>query len=222
MTDLTELIKFVENGENVKAVAEADRLLTAGLSAKEIINDGLVTALQSLKHKCTIENFQLLEVLLSSRAMVEVIDQVVARNLEGRMDQIVHLHDATGERQGDEKVLVIGTIQGDIHDLGKHLVATLSSLSGLKVINLGKDVPPLTFVEAAERENADFIGVSSLMTVCLPTINEIRPLSKSRGINPLIIAGGAAVQQAEEGYLDVDYRAFDAFDGINYFMKQEV
>jgi len=221
MSELSLLIELVERGENVKAVAEADRLISIGLPAKEIINNGLIIALQSLKHKCTIENFQLLEVLLASRAMVEVIDQVMARNLEGEMDKIAHVHSLTNEAEAEQKVLVIGTIQGDIHDLGKHLVATLSSLSGLKVINLGKDVPPAAFVEAAERENADFVGVSSLMTVCLPTINEIRPLLKDRGITPLIIAGGAAVQQAEKDCLDVDYKAFDAFDGINYFMKHE-
>ncbi|MDH3975407.1 MAG: cobalamin-dependent protein [Deltaproteobacteria bacterium] len=221
MSHFSELIKLVEKGENAKAVVEADRLLLAGFTGKKIISEGLVPALQSLKHKCTIENFQLLEVLLSSRAMVEVIDQVIAQNLKGKMDQIIHMNDITGDKEGASKVIVIGTIQGDIHDLGKHLVATLSSLSGIKVINLGKDVPPLAFVDAAERENADFICVSSLMTVCLPTINEIKPLSKGRGINSLIVAGGAAVQQAEEGYLDVDYRAFDAFDGINYFMKHE-
>ena len=217
MPKFSKLIRLVETGENLEAVAEADRLVSQGIPVKEIINNGLVNSLQSLKDKCTIENFQLLDVLLASRAMVEVIDQVVARELEGNMDQIAEEY----EKKGDDKtkILVIGTIQGDVHDLGKHLVATLSRISGIKVINLGKDVLPEVFVEAAVREKADIIGVSSLMTVCLPTINEIRSLIQRKGINPKIVAGGAAAQQVESGYLDVDYVAFDAFDGLNYFLK---
>lgn len=219
MADLSTLIRLVENGENEKAVTEADRLFSDGVSAKEIIVDGLTVALQALKDKCTIENFQLLEVLLSSRALVEVVDQVIARELENSMDQIVSSHNTLSPKEPNSKVLVVGTIQGDVHDLGKHLVATLSSLSGLKVINLGKDVSPQTFVNAAVKENADFIGVSALMTVCLPLINDIRPLAVENNIKPIIVAGGAAAQQADRDYLDVDYVAFDVFDGLNYFLK---
>ena len=217
MPNLSKLIGLVETGDNLEAVAEADRLVSQGVSAKKIINEGLIISLQSLNDKCTKENFQLLDVLLASRAMVEVIDQILARKLEDSMDQIADVYEK--KHKDKTKTLVIGTIQGDVHDLGKHLVATLSKISGIKVINLGKDVPPDVFVETAIRENADIIGVSSLMTVCLPTINEIKKLMRDKEINPVIVAGGAAVQQVEDGYLDVDYVAFDAFDGLNYFLN---
>ncbi len=216
MENVATLARLVEAGENVKAVAEAERLVTRGVPVKVILTDGVIVALQALSHKCTTENFQLLDVLLSSRAMVEVVDQVIAKELEKSMDQIASEFSAD---QGSEKTMVIGTIEGDVHDLGKHLVATISTLSGLRVINLGKDVSPKTFVETAIRENADIIGVSSLMTVCLPSINKIRQLAREKGYTPIIVAGGAAAQQADRGYLDVDYVAFDAFDGLNYLLK---
>ncbi|MBF8275030.1 MAG: putative cobalamin binding protein [Candidatus Brocadiaceae bacterium] len=219
MADISRLAMLVEAGENTDAVAEADLLISLGIPAKTIINEGLIPALQSLKDKCTTENFQLLDVLLASRAMSEVIDQVIARKLEGHMDLIANMYEVANKSLTKTKTLVIGTIQGDVHDLGKHLVATLSRMSGIKVINLGKDVPPEVFVEAAVREKADVIGVSSLMTVCLPAINEIRQLAQKKAIYPRIVAGGAAVQQVDDGYLDVDYIAFDAFDGINYFLN---
>lgn len=219
MADISRLAKLVEMGENADAVVEADRLISRGIPVKIIINDGLIPALQSLRDKCTTENFQLLDVLLASRAMVEVIDQVVARGLEGNMDRLADMYEEKNKTKERTKTLVIGTIQGDVHDLGKHLVATLSRMSGIRVINLGKDVPPEVFVNAAAREKADIIGVSSLMTVCLPAINEIRHLAQKSAIHPVIVAGGAAVQQVEDGYLDVDYVAFDAFDGLNYFLK---
>lgn len=221
MADILRLAKLVETGENRESVTEADRLISQGVSVETIIYGGLIPALQSLRDKCTTENFQLLDVLLASRAMVEVIDQVIARELEGRMNQLADIYEKKGSTQVKTKTLVIGTIQGDVHDLGKHLVATLSRMSGIKVINLGKDVSPEVFIEAATREKADIIGVSSLMTVCLPTINEIRNLAQKKAINPIIVAGGAAVQQVEDGYLDVDYVAFDAFDGLNYFLKSD-
>ncbi len=219
MADISRLAMLVEAGENTDAVAEADQLISSGVPAKTIINEGLIPALQALKDKCTTENFQLLDVLLASRAMSEVIDQVIARKLEGHMDLIADMYEVVNKSLTKTKTLVIGTIQGDVHDLGKHLVATLSRMSGIKVINLGKDVPPEVFVEAAVREKADVIGVSSLMTVCLPAINEIRQLAQKKAIYPCIVAGGAAVQQVDDGYLDVDYIAFDAFDGINYFLN---
>ncbi|MBM4054913.1 MAG: hypothetical protein FJ264_09660 [Planctomycetes bacterium] len=219
MANVIRLAKLVEAGENNEAVAEADRLISQGVPVKEIISNGLIVALRALEEKCTTENFQLLDVLLASRAMTEVIDQVIARKLENAMDQISDLCIPKNPDTNTTKTLVIGTIQGDVHDLGKHLVATISKMSGIRVINLGKDVPPEVFVDAAIREKADIIGVSSLMTVCLPAINEIRILSMKKSIQPVIVAGGAAVQQAKHKYIDVDYVAFDAFDALHYFLK---
>ncbi|MCP4267391.1 MAG: hypothetical protein GY777_17805 [Candidatus Brocadiaceae bacterium] len=219
MNDFSVLIKLVQEGDNSKAVAEADRLISRGIPSKVLIEMGLVPALQELKSKCTIENFQLLEVLLSSRAMTEVIDQVIARDLQQSMDGILDSCNREFSNKKGSCVLVIGTIQGDVHDLGKHLVSTLSSLSGIKVIDLGKDVPPENFVNTAIKENADIIGVSTLMTVCLPAINEIRSLAQKKQFTPCIVAGGAGAHQAEPEYLDVDYVAFDAFEGLEYFLK---
>jgi len=215
--DISKLVSFIETGENVNAVIEADRLIDQGVSAEYIVKNGLVAALEALRSKCTIENFQLLDVLLSSRAMVEVVDQSIARTLESNMDELAGDMYAKSEKKN--KVLVIGTILGDVHDLGKHIVSTMSKISGVTVINLGKDVPPEKFVETAVREKADIIGVSSLMTVCLPTIKEIKPMAIENGINPVIVAGGAAVQQTDAEHLDVDYVAFDAFDALEFFLK---
>ena len=125
MADISRLAMLVEAGENTDAVAEADLLISLGIPAKTIINEGLIPALQSLKDKCTTENFQLIDVLLASRAMSEVIDQVIARKLEGHMDLIAGMYEVANKSLTKTKTLIIGTIQDDVHDLGKHLVATL-------------------------------------------------------------------------------------------------
>ena len=118
------------------------------------------------------------------------------------------------------KTIVIGTIQGDVHDLGKHLVATLCRFNNLKVVNLGKDVPVESFIAAARKEKADFVGVSSLMSVCLPKIKMIKPALVAQGLGHIkVIGGGSAVQQSSAETLRVDYLAFDAFDGLDYLCK---
>lgn len=118
MADISRLAMLVETGENTYAVTEAGQLISPGIPAKTIINEGLIPALQSLKDKCTAENFQLLDVLLASRAMSEVIDQVIARKLEGHMDLIADMYEVTNKSYKKTRTLVIGTIQGDVHDLG--------------------------------------------------------------------------------------------------------
>jgi len=216
LEQLTELSLLVQHGENVEAVACAEKLLDDDCPVDEII-EALSRGLAVLRDKCTIENFQLLDVLLASRAMVEVVDECVARKLKEGMDQMAGLFPAAGD---GSRTLVIGAIQGDVHDLGKHIVATLCRFSGIRVVDLGKDVPVETFVDTAIEEHADFIGVSSLMTVCLGRVREIRAELEKRGHGHIqVVGGGAAVQQSSEKILNLDYVAHDAFDGLDYFSK---
>jgi len=216
MDPLQELALLVQKGENQKAVDRADKLLSDSYSTKDIIgaaSDGL----RVLRDKCTVENFQLLDVLLASRAMAEVVDECVASKLKDTMDTLAAQND--GNNGGNpEKTIIIGTIEGDVHDLGKHIVATLCRFSNFRVVNLGKDVPVDTFVKAALKEKADFIGVSSLMTVCLPAIKDIKTALAEKGCGHIkLVGGGSAVQQSSPEALNLDYLAYDAFDGLDYF-----
>ncbi len=207
---------LVEHGQNRQAVAFTEKLLNDSYTVSDIVQ-ALSKGLEVLRNKCTVENFQLLDVLLASRAMVEVVDECLARQLQQTMDNIVPENESLGMNPKG-KTLVIGSIQGDVHDLGKHIVATLCRFNDMKVVNLGKDVPVDTFVDAAIREKADFIGVSSLMTVCLPPIREIKPSLVKRGYGQIkVVGGGAAVQQSSIESLKIDYKAYDAFDGLDYF-----
>ncbi len=215
---LKELSILVQQGENVEAVACAGNLIDDSISIGEVI-EAVSEGVAVLRNKCTVENFQLLDVLLASRAMVEVVDECVARKLKDDMDAMADDFEKTNGGK-KKKTLVIGTIQGDVHDLGKHIMATLSRFNNLTVVNLGKDIPPDTFVEAAIRENADFVGVSSLMTVCLPKLKQIKPALVRRGCGHIkVVGGGSAVHQSSAEALELDYLAFDAFDGLDFFSK---
>lgn len=213
---LDELALLVQKGENSMAVACASRMLSDSYRVEDIVG-AVSRGLIVLRDKCTIENFQLLDVLLASRAMAEVVDECIARELQNEMDTLADQYGNISVKESN-RTLVIGTIHGDVHDLGKHVVATLCRFSNLNVVNLGKDVPVETFVRAAIQEKADFVGVSCLMTVCLAEIKNIKGALEDKDYGHIkIVGGGSAVQQSSAETLNIDYLAYDAFDGLDYF-----
>ncbi len=204
---LKDLIEAVIKGDAEEAVAIANSLIKQGISFESIIEDGLTEALRSLDLKCTNEEFNLLEIMLAGRAMMAVLDEVILP----RICSTYTTHDP-------EKTIVIGTIKGDIHDLGKHVVRTVLSARGFRVIDIGRDVEPMDFVKVAMMEGAGYIGVNSLLTTNIPYIREIRRILRKEGLDGIIkiIAGGAAIQQTTPEDVDVDYIARDAFDVLHY------
>lgn len=202
---LRDLIEAIIRGEAETAVIIAESLLQQNVPCESIIENGLTEALRSLDTKCTNEEFNLLEIMLAGRAMVSVLDEVITPRLPFNSPHSPH------------KTIVIGTIKGDIHDLGKQVVKTLFSARGFRVIDIGRDVEPLDFVRIAIIEGAHYIGVSSLLTLNIPFIREIKRILRNEGVNNIkVIAGGAAIQQTRPEDLDVDYVAKDAFDALHY------
>ena len=221
MDRLKELSLLVQHGENVQAVSCAGKLLEDECPVEDIVR-ALSDGLDVLRNKCTIENFQLLDVLLATRAMVEVVDECLAQKLQSHMDHMAFDHEMKVSK-APVKTLVIGAIQGDVHDLGKHVVATICRFNNIKVVNLGKDVSVERFVNAAVEEHTDFVGVSSLMTVCLNKVKEIKPaLVKIGRADIPVVGGGGALQQSSTEILNLDYVAHDAFDGLDYFLNTTV
>ncbi|MBW2146623.1 MAG: cobalamin-dependent protein [Deltaproteobacteria bacterium] len=147
--------------------------------------------------------------------------------LAGRaaMDVIDYLYDE-GRKKGDtlrrsgpyqREKIVLGTIKGDIHEIGKNIFSMLMRSHGYQVIDMGKGVDPKDLVMTAIDNKADFIGISSLVTTTIPQVREIRRVAVDKGFHSVkIIAGGAALQQSSAEYLNVDYVADTAFDGLHY------
>lgn len=206
-TEIHQLIRAVVDGETKSAVELSERLLSSGFPVEELIHEGLTAALRSLDAKCTNEEFNLLEIMLAGRSMMAVMDKVVAK----------YLPQSYMTEPAPERTIVLGTIKGDIHELGKHVVKMLMKANGFRVIDLGKDVNPASFVKAAVAEGAGYIGVSSLITLTIPYIREIRDIIYKEGLPDIkVLAGGAAIQQAMPDDLNVDYIAKDAFDALHY------
>lgn len=205
--DLDALVQAVIQGKHRDAVAQAESLLAAGTDLYNIVEHGLSPALKALDVKCTSDEFNLLEIMLAGRAMMEVMDKVVAKHLDYKRPL---------KQKG---TIILGTIKGDIHELGKHVVRIILSCAGYKVIDLGQDVEPGQFVEAAAEAKADYIFISGLISVIVPHVREVRASLKERSLTIPVVAGGAALQQMTAEDLNVDYVAKDAFDGLHYVQR---
>jgi 5-methyltetrahydrofolate--homocysteine methyltransferase len=112
--------------------------------------------------------------------------------------------------------VVIGTVKGDLHDIGKNLVGIMLSGAGFEVIDLGKDVAPSRFVEAAKESGATVIGMSALLTTTMPAMKEVVALLKQEGLdgNVRTIVGGAPVDEEYAREIGADGYGFDAANAV--------
>jgi len=210
---LSEIRQAVIAGENEDAAAIADALIRKGVKPEEIIVQGVTKAMEYLDRKCTIREFCLLELMLAGRAAMDVIDRLYTDSMA--IDDLVFGADLPGGRK-----IVLGTIKGDIHDIGRNIFSMVMRSYGYRIIDLGKDVDPADLVAAAIDDQADFIGISSLITTTIPQVREVRRLAMEKGLGAVrVIAGGAALQQSSAEYLNVDYVADTAFDGLHYIQN---
>jgi dimethylamine corrinoid protein len=201
---LVQLIEALLDGDQARAVAEVTVLRNAGINNEAIIIEGVEQAMAQLDTKCTVEQFNLLEIMLVGRAVMGVI-KILYPDLPPL---------ATRE------TVVIASLEGDVHDLGKNIVKTIMSAKGYRVVDCGKDCSVEKLVDAAVREEAAIIAISGLITSVIPLVRQIVPLARARGLSGVkVLAGGAALKQASEDILNVDYVADSVFDGIRYLER---
>jgi methanogenic corrinoid protein MtbC1 len=169
--------------------------------------------MECLDKKCTIQDFCLLELMLAGRAAMDVIDYLCT---EGIINDDTLLNTVPYSRAK----IILGTIKGDIHEIGKNIFSMVMRSYGYQTIDLGKNVDPADLVMSAIDHKADFIAVSSLITTTIPHVREVGKYAADRGDHTVkIIAGGAALKQSSAKYLKVDYVADTAFDGLHYIQS---
>ncbi len=124
---------------------------------------------------------------------------------------------ATGTKVRHLGTVVLGTVEGDLHDLGQNLVAVTFVANGFKVVKLGADVPPGNFVEAAKKHSPDLIGLSALLTTTMEAQREVIQAFTSAGLRDSvkIMVGGAVVNQDWADEIGADAYGSDAIDGLN-------
>lgn len=167
--------------DEVKSLTQ--RALEKGLAAKQILDQGLLAGMDVVGKRFKAGDMYIPEVLLCARCMHGAMDILKPLLSEG---------DADGAG-----TYVIGTVEGDLHDIGKNLVSMMLQGAGFKVVDLGTDIPAARFVEAVKQHKPKILGMSALLTTTMPRMEEIIAALKEAGIRDQvkIMAGGAPVTQ---------------------------
>jgi len=181
-------VELLLEGDSDAAVATAAELLATGITPTEFFEGCISPALQEIGRR-----FETLEVFLPEMVIAaEVVEEVNADVIGPAIEKGTASGEA-GSAGGLGKVC-IATVQGDMHDIGKNMVSLILQVNGFHVVDLGTNVPPREIVEASEREEANIIGLSSLLTSCLPYMKDVVEYLEAKGIRDkyAVIVGGAA------------------------------
>jgi 5-methyltetrahydrofolate--homocysteine methyltransferase len=178
------MAKLVIEGKGEELKSAVNRTLEQGKAAKEIINSGLLPGMDVVGKRMKSGEMFIPEVLLSARTM------------QGALNILKPL--LVGGETASAGTVVIGTVEGDLHDIGKNLVAMLLEGAGFTVINLGTGIKPQGFVEAVKEHNPDIVGMSALLTTTMPKMEETIQAIQEAGFRDRVkvMAGGAPVTQA--------------------------
>ena len=203
MTIIEEISEAIEKGK-VKIVKElVPAAIEQGHSAQEILNDGLLHGMSIVGDRFTRNEAFVPEVLVSARAMnkgTELLKPLLAA-------------------EGSQPIgkVCIGTVQGDLHDIGKNLVKLMLESKNIEVIDLGVDVPPEKFVQTVIDEKCDICCCSSLLTTTMPMMEEVVKAMKAAGIRDQVknMVGGAPVTQEYCDQIGADYYTDDGASCAN-------
>ncbi len=182
--------------------------LSQGISPVEVIEDGLAKALKVVGDKFESGEFFLMHLVSAA----EVAQKIIREEIEPKLK---------GEKRKTQGKVVLGTVQGDIHDIGKNIVGAMLFAGGFEVYDIGKDVPPETFVNKAKEVEADVIGASALLSTTLPGQQKIIEELKAAGMRDKVkvIFGGAPVTKEWVEEIDGDGYAENATEAVKMLKK---
>jgi 5-methyltetrahydrofolate--homocysteine methyltransferase len=203
MTIFEKIADEVQKGNSETVEALVKEALSTEVPVEGILNEGLVEGMDIVGVKFKNNECFIPEVLVSAKAMKVGLDILKPRLAEGNV-----------KSRGK---VVIGTIQGDLHDIGKNIVAMLLQGAGFEVVDLGADVPIDRFVEAAKNEKADLVGMSALLITTMINMKEVIQGLKEAGLggDVKVIVGGAPVTRDYADQIGADGYAPDAASGVD-------
>ena len=203
MDVLKDIAEQVQLGDDERVHALTAQAIELGMHPTAILNDGLVAGMNVVGKLFKDHEIFLPDVLMAAKAM------------HAGLDQLKPLFAKEGiPTRG---TIVIGTVKGDLHDLGKNLVGIMLKGAGFEVIDLGKDVAPETFVETAVKANARIIGMSALLTTTMPAMKAVIDLLRQGNHQARIktMIGGAPITKAYADQIGADAYAFDAAKSVD-------
>jgi 5-methyltetrahydrofolate--homocysteine methyltransferase len=201
MADLKALADAVIKGDQNTAMDITKTALAEGTAPKSILNDGLIAGMDVVGKRFKNNEVYIPEVLISARAM-KMAMQILEPELV---------------KAGVKPVgkLLIGTVRGDLHDIGKNLVAMMLKGAGFEVIDLGVDVGPEKFVEQVKSGDVNLVGMSALLTTTMPGMESTVKALRESGLSVKIMIGGAPVTQDYADKIGADGYAPDAASAVD-------
>ncbi len=198
---LEQIKELMVNFETDKLISTVKEALEKGIPGKEILSGGLIEGLQYVGEKFEKREFFLPELMMSA----DVMNQVMV---------ILKPEIAANDSADSEGRVVLGTVQGDIHDIGKAIVGALFEASGFEVTDIGVDVPPETFAREAKAVNANLVAISCLLSTGISKLTETIHHLKTENVDALTIIGGAVVNEQVAESVGADLFATDAWQAI--------
>jgi len=200
-----QLRNAVAEGDDIEAAKAAEAGLAAGLSPLALVNESIQDALNEIGAKFEAGDIYLPELILAGDAAAAALAVLKPHLTSGQAGGV-----------GSRGKVVIGTIQGDLHDIGKNVVAALLSANGMEVVDLGTDVTPRKYVDAAKREGANIIAISTLLTTSLPFHREVVRLLEDTHTrqNYFVVVGGGPVNAEWAAKIGADGYGRDAHDAV--------
>jgi corrinoid protein of di/trimethylamine methyltransferase len=197
---IEELIKINKNN----VIDLVSRGVSEGIDPMQIINEGLTVGLRKVGDLFAEEEIFLPELVLAGKIVTEATENIKSKMVEGQ----------NLEKKG---LFLISTVSGDVHDIGKNLVALLLSASGYQVEDLGKDVLTETIVEKVNELNPNIVGLSSLLSTTMPAQKDVIEALEKAGIRDKvkIMVGGAPVTRAWAKEIGADGYAENASEAVN-------
>lgn len=200
--DLNALAEAIINGKRTDAVELTQKLLDGGVSPKRVL-DGLIAGMSVVGERFKNGEYFVPEVLVAARAM------------KASMDLLRPL--LTASNVQPIGTVVIGTVRGDLHDIGKNLVAMMLEGAGFRVVDLGVDVSAEKFMSAAKENNAEIIGMSALLTTTMTYMPEVIKALEAENMRHQVkvLIGGAPVTQEWANQIGADGYAPDAASAVD-------
>ncbi len=197
MAVLEEIYEGVLEGEMDTVTEGVNNALEEGIDVAKILNEGLIAAMGEVGQLFEEGEFFVPEMLVSARAMKAGVELLRPKLLEADIKPLGRA--------------IMATVKGDLHDIGKNLVSLMLEGAGFEVIDLGTDAPPEKLVEAVKENEAEFLGLSALLTTTMPSMKATVEALKEAGVreNVKIMVGGAPVTQAFAEEIGADLYAPD-------------
>jgi len=201
MADLKALADAVIKGDQSAAVEITKDALENGTPAESVLNEGLIAGMDVVGARFKKNEIYIPEVLIAARAMKMAMEILEPELVKAGVEPVGKF--------------LIATVQGDLHDIGKNLVAMMLKGAGFEVIDLGVDVGPEKFVEQVKAKGVHLVGMSALLTTTMPGMEKTIKALKEAGVSAKIMIGGAPVTQGYADKIGADGYAADAASAVD-------